>query len=123
MPLLEKIRSSCRNVSIADLNKDNGLDILINNLERLYAKNKKASAYLAYEKPESFKRPPEMNITDYINEFEPLYYGIQRYKMTLSAKVLAYRFLKSANLSALSKSCNNRVKLRKYEKTVKRNSR
>ena len=71
-----KVRNSCRNISISDLNKDDGLDTLINNLERLYLKDRKASAYLAYEKFESFQRPTEINI-DYINEFERLYYEIQ----------------------------------------------
>ena len=40
-----------------------------------------------------------MNIIDYINEFERLYYEIQRYEMTLPTAVLAYRVLKSANIS------------------------
>ena len=78
LSLPDKVRNSCRNISITDLNKDDGLDTLINNLERLYLKkkDKKASAYLAYEKFESFQRPTEINI-DYINEFERLYYEIQ----------------------------------------------
>lgn len=64
-----------------------------------------------------------MNIIDYI-EFEPLYYGIQRYEMRLTRKVLVHRVLQSTNPSnekkPVSMSCNNWVKLRKYEKTVKR---
>ena len=96
LSLPDKVRNSCRNISITDLGKDNGLDTLINNLERLYLKDKKASAY---EKFDSFERPTEMNIIDYINEFERLYYEIQRYEMTLPTAVLAYRVLKSANIS------------------------
>ena len=46
LSLPDKVRNSCRNISITDLGKDNGLDTLINNLERLYLKDKKASAYL-----------------------------------------------------------------------------
>ena len=66
LSLPDKVRNSCRNISITNLNKDDGLDTLINNLERLYLKDKKALAYLAYEKFESFQRPTEMNIIDYI---------------------------------------------------------
>ena len=40
-----------------------------------------------------------MNIIDYINEFERLYYEIQRYEMTLPTAVLGYCVLKSANIS------------------------
>ena len=31
-----------------------------------------------------------MNIIDYLNEFEKLYYDMQRYDMTLPSAVLAY---------------------------------
>ena len=99
LSLSDKVGNSCRNISVTDLNKDDGLDVLINNLERLYVKDKKASAYLAYEQFESFQRPTEMNIIDYLNEFERLYYEIQLYEMTLPTAVLAYRVLKSANIS------------------------
>ena len=61
--------------------------------------DKKASAYLAYEKLKSFQRTTEMNIIDYMNEFERLHYEIQRYEMTLPTAVLPYRVLKSANIS------------------------
>ena len=64
LPLPDKVRNSIRNISITDLNKDDCLDTLINNFERLYLKDKKALAYLAYEKFESFQRPTEMNIID-----------------------------------------------------------
>ena len=40
LSLPDKVRNSCRNISITDLNKDDGLDTLINNLERLYLKKK-----------------------------------------------------------------------------------
>ena len=62
-------------------------------------KDKKASAYLVYEKIQPFQRPTEMNIVDYINEFERLYNEIERYEMTLPTAVLAYRVLESASIS------------------------
>ena len=40
-----------------------------------------------------------MNIIDFLNEFERLYYDIQRYEMTLPSGVVAYRVLKSINLT------------------------
>ena len=68
--LPDKVRNSSRNISITDLNKDDSLDTLINNLERLCVKDKKTLTYLAYEKFESFQRPTEVNIIDYSDEFE-----------------------------------------------------
>ena len=84
---------------MADLNKDDGLSIFINKSETLYVKDKKASAYIAYERIETFQRPSDMNITDNLSEFERSYHEIQRFEMGLLSAVLAYRVLKSRNLS------------------------
>ena len=97
LSLPDKISNSCRDVTVSELNKDDGLNLGTNKLEKLHIKDNKASAYLAYEKSESFQRPRDMNIIDYLNEFERLYYDIQRHEMTLPSGVLAYRVLKSAN--------------------------
>ena len=41
-----------------------------------------------------------MNIVDYLNEFERLYYDISIYDMDLPSTVLAYQVLKSTDLTA-----------------------
>ena len=82
---------------MADLNKDDGLNILINKLET-YVKDEKASTYTAYERFKTFQCPSDMNITDYLNEFERLYHEIPRFEMSLPSAVLAYQALKSSNL-------------------------
>ena len=69
LSLPDKIRNSCGDVTVSELNKDDGLNLLINKLEKLYVKDSKASAYLAYEKFESFQRPTDMNIINYLNKF------------------------------------------------------
>ena len=99
LSLPDKIRNSSRDVTLSELNKDDSLNLLIHKLQKVYVKDNKASAYLAYEKFESFQRPTDMNIIDYLHKFERLYYDIQRYEMTLPPGVLAYRVLKSANLT------------------------
>ena len=70
---------------------------MINKIETLYVK--KASAYIAFERFETFQRPSDMNITDYLNEFKRLYHDIQRFKITLPSAVLAHRVLKCSNLT------------------------
>ena len=99
LSLPEKIKQSCRDLKIPALNSDNGLDLLVDKLEKLYVKDSKTTTYLAYEKFESFQRPVNMTIQDYLNEFERLYNDIMRFKIELPSAVLAYRLLKSANLS------------------------
>ena len=52
---------------------------------------------MAYDTFETFYRPSEINIIDYINEFERLYNQIKRYDIELPTGALAYHVLKNAN--------------------------
>ena len=49
-----------------DLNKDDGLKILIKKLEISLYKNKNQEIFLTYGKFESFKKPAVMSIIDFI---------------------------------------------------------
>ena len=81
--ILEKIVSTSRDVQVANLNKDDGLDLLINKLKKRYLKDRKAADYFAYEKCELFRCPAKMSIAEYLNGLERLYYDIQRYRATI----------------------------------------
>ena len=50
---------------------------------------------------ETFKRPENMKMSDYLNKFEQLYKKIKSYGTQMSENVLAYRLLKYANLPEL----------------------
>ena len=63
-----------------DLNSENGADILVNKLKSLFAKDINQAAYLAYNKFETFKRPIDMSMIDFINEFETLDNNIKSMK-------------------------------------------
>ena len=76
-----------------------GVSNIIAKLDTLFLKDKTQSAFEAYDSFERFRRPKDMSMTDYINEFERLKAKIESYKSSLSTDVLAYRLLKSANLS------------------------
>ena len=56
-------------------------------------------AFLTYDKFESFKKPVNMKIIHFINEFERLYNKIKKYEMELPTGALAYRLLKSVVIS------------------------
>ena len=99
LSLPDKIRKSCNDASVQDLNKDNGVDAVIHKIKSLYAKDMNALAFMAYDKFENFRRSDDMNIIDYINEFERLNIQIKHFEMELSTGVLAYKVLKNANLS------------------------
>ena len=80
------------------MNSDDGVNILLCKLKSLFAKDINQAAFIAYDKFEMFKRPANMNIVDFINEFERLYNNIKKYDMELPTGVLAYRLLKSVDI-------------------------
>ena len=68
-----------------------GLTVLITKVKSLYVKDINALAYMAYDQFENFKRPDEISIVDYINEFEHLNSEIRQFDMVLPRGVLAYK--------------------------------
>ena len=90
LSLDKKIRKTCSDRKVRDLNSEHGVDILVNNLKSLFAKNINQAPYLAYDKYETFKRPTDMSMIDFINI---------KYEMELPTGVLAYRLLKSVEIS------------------------
>ena len=99
LSLPDKIRKSCNDIKVSDLNKDDGLKVLIDKIKSLYAKDINALAYMAYDQFENFRRPDDMNIVDYINEFERLNNKIKQFDMNLPTGVLAYKVLNNSNIS------------------------
>ena len=81
------------------MNSDDDVDILLCKLKSLFAKDMNQAAFIAHDKFEMFKRPANMDIVDFINEFERLYNNIKKYDMELSTRMLAYRLLKSVDIS------------------------
>ena len=99
LPVPDKIRKSCNDVSVQDLNKDNELNVLVNKIKSLHTKDMNALAFMAYDKFNNFRRSDDTNIIDYINEFERLNNQIKHFEMKLPTSALAYKVLKNANLS------------------------
>lgn len=95
-----KARECCRTIDKKDLTGKEGVGTLLKKLKELYAQDEKQLAYQAYEDFEKFIRKDDMNVTDFINEWERKYNICKAKKMILPEGVLAYRLLKSANLSS-----------------------
>ena len=84
-----------------NISAENGVDTIIARLDRIYKKDETLENYMALEAFETFKRPENMKICDYLNQFEKLYNKTKSYGTQMSDNVLAYRLLKSANLPEL----------------------
>ena len=56
------------------------------------------------------KRPANTNIVDFVNKLESLYNNIKKYDMELPTGVLAYRLLKSVQISQDKQQLEQNVK-------------
>ena len=83
----------------AKITSATGVKEILDILDKLYLKDKTQSAFEALEAFENYKRPNELSIADFCNEFERLYNKTKAYGTTLSEDVLAFRLLKASNLS------------------------
>ena len=92
-------REAVLELDVSKISAKDGVKTIIEKLDSLYLKDKTQSAFEAYDSFEKFRRPSEMTINEYINQFERLKAKTESYKTQLSTDVLAYRLLKSANLS------------------------
>ena len=75
------------------------MQLILQRLDTLYLEDTIQTADLAYQTFETFQRPENMTMKDYLVKFEHLYTKIKDHKMELLDGVLAYRVLNSANLS------------------------
>lgn len=63
----------CRDIYVSSLNSENGLSILLLKIKSLCAKGIHYLANMTYDKFQTFDHPVEMNMKNYLNEFERLY--------------------------------------------------
>ena len=68
-------------LTIEQLNADEGLATLIEKLDSLFPKDENQRTNVAYEEFESYSRPTEMSIDNYISDFERLYNKVKAYKI------------------------------------------
>ena len=88
---------------------DDGLQKILERLDRLYKKDETLQKVHHLEAFESYKKTDEMTILQHIVKFDQLYNKISKYGSTLSDDILAFKLMKSANLlpadEKLAKAC------------------
>ena len=94
-----RAREAVLELDVDEIGDAKGVENIVQKLNGLYAKDKTQSAYEAYDSFEKFRRPSDMSVSDYINKFERLHSKVKKYGSEMSSDILAYRLLKSANLS------------------------
>ena len=120
LSLKGKAREAALEIDIDQIKGANGVKAILDKLDKLFLEDTNQSAYLAYQKFETFKRPEQMSMKDYLVKFEQLYTKIKDHQMILPDGVLAYRVLNSANLNNDQMTlCRATMTELKYESMVK----
>ncbi len=99
LSLSGKARDAALELDIVDISTDTGLATIINRLDRLFLVDRDKLAFAAYEKFESHTRSSDLSIESYLADFDHLYNNVKKFGMILPEGVLAFRLLKSANLT------------------------
>ena len=86
-------------VSEEDIAKDTAVDVILEHLKRFFGKDESVTTFELYEQFESFKRPEEMTIGEYCDEFDRRLKKLQATGTQLPEPILVFKLLKSANLS------------------------
>ena len=78
-----KAEKAVIDLSASQLNNDGGLNVLFAKLDLVYQEEAVDEAYNVYSKFINFSKSDEMNMTDYILEFEHLYNKMIEHEMKL----------------------------------------
>ena len=100
LSLEDKVLDAVLEMDESDIIKENGVDFIIEYLNRLFKKDSTVIKYQTLEIFMTFKRPSNMSIQAYLNEFDKRLFKTKSYGTVMSDDILAYRLLKSANLSS-----------------------
>ena len=95
----KKAEKAVSNLTAEMLYNNNGLNVLLENLDAIFQSEEIEDAYHTYSKFSSSKQQPNMSMNDFIVEFEILNYKMDSHNMKLTHKVLALKLLDGASVS------------------------
>ena len=86
-------------VSLDDLKKEEGLDILIQFLDKHLKKNDLTNSIEKFEEFDDYQRAEGQSITEFIDSFDSKYRRIEKLNMKMPSEILAFKLLRKANIS------------------------
>ena len=98
LSLQGKARENCKNIDVTSLEGDGGVKVLLKKLRELYAKDAAQVLFQTIEEFETYQRLPDMDIKDFLNEWERRHDRCKAKQAKWEDNVLAYKLLKAANL-------------------------
>ena len=99
LSLTGQAKEAALGINVTDLNKDDGMDKLLEALDKIFLKDKVDLAYSAYSSFENFRKSESMTMNDYIIEYEQLYTKCKTHNMVLPDAVLSFKLLDNSNLN------------------------
>ena len=99
LSLAGKPREVALEIPTSVLNAEDGVDKLIEKLDDVFLTEEHENSYVAYSSFENFKKEPDVNMCDFIIEFERRYNKTKKFNMMLPDPVLAFKLLDSCNLN------------------------
>ncbi|KAK6187111.1 hypothetical protein SNE40_005204 [Patella caerulea] len=98
LTLQGQAREKARTINVDRLNTNDGMNILITELDSLFLTDKVDLAYEAYSNFDSYRKPINISMSEFIVEFEQRYSKCVKYQMELPNPVLSFKLLDCSNL-------------------------
>ena len=92
-------RSAVRHLKPADLVKDNGVDLIIKELDKVYIKDETARTFHAIRNVIEFRREAGQSFTKFMVEFNSRFREFETFNIVVPDSLKAYFLIKAANLS------------------------
>ena len=94
-----RAKIAANELTVTEIGSENGLDLILGKLDKLYLTEKNQRICSVLEQFESFRRSPSMTVASFVLDFERLHNSVKGYEITYPDGVLAYRLMKAANMS------------------------
>ena len=91
-------RKAAAKVSLDDMKKDEGLKLVLDELDKFFLRDKDRAGFLAYDKFNTYRRPEGMSIKEFLMKFELLLNTCTTHGVELSEKIVAHQMLQSVNI-------------------------
>ena len=92
-------RSAVRHLKPADLAKDDGVNLIVAELDKVYIKDETARTFQAIKNVIEFRREAGQNFSKFIVEFQSRFREFESYNIVVPDSLKAYFLIKAANLN------------------------
>ena len=94
-----KAKDTALKLGVDKIGSDNGVKLIIDELDKLFLADKNTRMFEVLEKFEQYKRPTDVSIPQFISEFQDLQSRVEEFKITYPTEVLGFKVLQAASLT------------------------